>query len=118
MSDSRTAAILRKWMLVVVGKTMHLVGVVEGHTRLPDGHWIITSPVRDFDPAAGVATTKSSGRRFDLRDRWQAEPPREAKDIVATAIETWRVSPDAVIDWHIADVPGDLERLGVSGSLE
>jgi hypothetical protein len=53
-----------------------------------------------------------------LRDRWQAEPPREAKDVVAMAIETWRVSPDAVIDWNVADVPDGRERLGVPGMQE
>jgi hypothetical protein len=102
--DLRTA-VLKKWMLVCVGGKMHLVGVVDGQTRLPSGHWIITSPLSEFDPVAGTATTRSSGRRYSLRDRWQAEAPPEAADVVAKAIQAWRLSSDVTVAWDIAVAP-------------
>lgn len=99
-NDDRPTAVLSKWMLVLIGKKLHLIGVVDGHTRLPSGHWIITSPISEFDPVAGTAKTSSSGRRYLLRDRWQAEAPPEAQDVVARAIETWRLPADVAIGWE------------------
>jgi hypothetical protein len=98
--DDRPTVVLDKWMPVLVGTKAHLIGVViEGHTRLPSGHWIITSPIRDFDPDAGTARTSSTGRRYALRDRWVDAPPQEAHDVLANAIEIWRLPADISVMW-------------------
>jgi hypothetical protein len=73
-SDGRPTAVLTNWMPIKIGTEMHLVGVVDGHTRLPAGHWMITSPISEWDPLLGTARTSSSGRRYALVDQWLPEP--------------------------------------------
>lgn len=104
-NDARPTAVLTNWILVLIGEKMHLIGVVDAHTRFPTGHWIITSPLSEFDPVGGTAKTSSSGRRFLLQDRWKAEAPPGAQDIVARAIETWRLPSDVAVRWEEAVAP-------------
>jgi hypothetical protein len=109
MSD-RPTAIIEKWMTVQVGAHLHLIGVmVSGHERLPPGAWAITSPIGAFDPVAGTATTRSSGRRYALRDRWRGPPAPGAVDVVARAIGAWRLPDDTVVIWNPVSAAQDEE---------
>jgi hypothetical protein len=100
-SREKPTAIIKKWMTVQVGAQLHLIGVmVSGHERLPAGAWTITSPIGEFDPAAGTATTQSSGRRYALRDRWHGPPTPGAVDVAARAFEAWRLPDDTPVIWN------------------
>jgi hypothetical protein len=101
MSDDRPTAKLERWMIVQVGSSLHLIGVLlGGHERLPTGSRIITSPLGEFDPEAGTATTRSSGRRYALRDRWLGPPPPAAVDVVERAFAGWRLPADTPVIWN------------------
>jgi hypothetical protein len=102
--DDKPTAILKKWLTVQAGGHLHLIGVmVSGHERLPPGAWTITSPLGEFDPIAGTATTRSSGRRYSLRHRWRGPPAPGAVDVVARAFTAWRLPDDTPVIWNPAD---------------
>jgi hypothetical protein len=110
MSDDRPTAIIKNWMTVTVGAHLHLIGVmVSGHERLPPGAWTITSPLGEFDPEAGTAVTKSSGRRYALRDRWLGPPAPGAVDVVARAFAAWRLPDDTLVIWNPVSAAQDEE---------
>jgi hypothetical protein len=90
--EDRGAAALTRWAALELGGRVHLVGIlVGGHDRLPAGAWIITSPVQELDVAKKFAVTASTGRRYALIARLDGSLPGGAQDVIARAMETWRI---------------------------
>src|SRR5690242_10605030 len=88
----RPAAVLSQWRAFEIAGRRHLVGVlVARHERLPAGRWIVTSPLRLFDPQDGRAVTGSSVRHYLLLDPMQSPTPQEVFATIAMACRTWRV---------------------------
>ena len=99
-ADMIAGAVLKRWIAVKIGKHLHLVGVLlGGHSRLPSGHWIITSSLASFDRTTLVAVTASSGRTYQLLDRLEAPLPVEVTELLANALSTWRLPADTVTEF-------------------
>lgn len=108
LPDDRATAVLAHWAALELGGRVHFVGVlVGGHDRLPEGAWMITSPVREFNAAERTAITASTGRRYALGTRLLGPLPDGARDVVAHALAMWRIDgpapDDALTDAQIVE---------------
>jgi hypothetical protein len=115
----RPVAVLTCWGVVELGRWLHLLGVhAGGHTRLPDGVWIITSPVIFLDLDQGFAVTASTGRLYQLGQRIDGAWPEEAMALVSDAMSRWRVAgavPAEPMAWDV--LPTEIARRGLDGAI-
>ena len=116
----RPVVSLTFWGVVAFNEWLHLVGVhLDGHTRLPPGHWIITSPVIALDLEQGLAITASTGRYYKLLERIHGAWPREALALIIDANDRWQVRravPSEPVAWNI--LPSEILKRGVAGSID
>jgi hypothetical protein len=91
-AHGRPPTVVTRWRVVEIEDWQHIVAVlVSGHERLPDGRWIVTSPLRALDEAVGLAVTRSTGRRYRLLAPLHGELPAEAVETIETACRAWGV---------------------------
>lgn len=123
-SDDRlrvAVASLTNWGVIALRCRLHLVGVLlGGHPKMPDGVWLISSPVLLLNDTRTLAITASSGRFYELRRQFKgAAWPEEAMELITRAMAKWHVTgepPTAPIPWDA--LPSELARRGLDGTTD
>jgi hypothetical protein len=100
------------WGTIALREPLHLVGVLlGGHPKLPDGIWMISSPVKYLNSEQTLAITSSRGQLYELRKRFEGPWPQEAVDLIRQAMRKWGVKgepPIAPIAWD--NLPDEIAK--------